>query len=186
MLAETLAMTAAAPAEDTRPEFDALVAAHRPALLGRARQLCRGHLDPEDLVQDTLERAFRRYDSLRDGTRARAWLYTVLTNTFIDRIRQRRAEPATQPIDDVPVAAPVPVERPAWEQIGPAQLHAAVARLPRELEEVYRLHALEGVDYSALTARLGIPKSTVGTRLLRARRLLRELLAAELGGEVTS
>jgi RNA polymerase sigma-70 factor (ECF subfamily) len=184
--AQTLALPLLVATVDERPAFAALVAEHRGELLGKARQLTRGRIDAEDLVQDALERAFRRYDSLREGSRARAWLFTILTHTFIDRVRRLGSEPASDSIDDVPLAAPPPTPRPAWEALSAAQLHDAVARLPTELSEVYRLHAFDGLDYNQLADRLALPKSTVGTRLLRARKQLRALLAGQIGEEPAS
>jgi len=184
-LVPAVAPAAVAPVAVTEtPGFHALVTEHRPSLVARAKQLCRSHMDPEDLVQDTLERAFRGYHTLRDGARARAWLFTILSNTFIDRIRQKNSEPPSDPLDEVAVAAPPPSPRPAWERITEAQLSAAVATLPEELRELYRLHAIEGLDYNQLSTRLGLNKNTVGTRLLRARKLLREALAGAAGEAV--
>ncbi|MBI4509289.1 MAG: RNA polymerase sigma factor [Deltaproteobacteria bacterium] len=73
--------------------LDALVRRHHGALLGAAHKLCRSHFDPSDLVQDTFERAIRNYDRLAPGSNERAWLMTILTNLFIDRVRRKKAEP---------------------------------------------------------------------------------------------
>jgi RNA polymerase sigma-70 factor (ECF subfamily) len=172
--------TEGALAPPERPTFEALVTAEREALLGRARQLCRSHQDPEDLVHDVLERAFVRFETLRDGRRARAWLFTLLTNTFIDRVRKQRATPPSAPIDDLSLAAPVETPRPVWADITMADLLAAVDLLPEDLRRVYRLHALQGVDYEQVAISLGIAKNTVGTRLLRARQKLRAILARKM------
>jgi RNA polymerase sigma-70 factor, ECF subfamily len=151
------------------------IGAFRSELHGRARVLCRPPLDPDDLVQDVLERALRSAAQIREGAKLRAWLFTILTNTFIDRVRQLRSQPPVEPADD---ALPEAVdERPDWTKLTAEQLLAAVAQLPDDTREVYRLHALDGRDYIWIAAHLDIPKSTVGTRLLRARKQLRELLA---------
>jgi RNA polymerase sigma-70 factor (ECF subfamily) len=161
-----------------RPSFEALIATHRPALLGRARSLCRGHVDADDLVQDVLERAWRNYERVRDGAAARAWLFQILNNAFIDRVRAQRSAPPTDHIDDVPVAGPEPAgESPAWSQLSATDLDAAIARLPDDVRDIYRAHAFEGRDYETIARQLGMPKNTVGTRLLRARKLLRALLS---------
>src|ERR1051325_10688305 len=69
---------AESPATMSRALFDALVAENRAALYGRARSLCRTHLDADDLVQDTLERAFKAFGQIRDADRGRAWLFSIL------------------------------------------------------------------------------------------------------------
>jgi RNA polymerase sigma-70 factor, ECF subfamily len=164
----------AQPASDPRGTIGEL----RPELAARARALCRPPLDPDDLVQDVLERALRGSVGLRDGARLRSWLFTILTNTFIDRLRQLRAQPHPEDVDAAELAADGDTEHdPDWAALTGDHLRDAVARLPDELREVYTLHALEGRDYLAIAAQLGIAKATVGTRLLRARKQLRALLA---------
>lgn len=142
----------------------------------RARALCRPPLDADDLVQDVLERALRSRAQLREAAQLRAWLFAILGNTFIDRIRHLRTVPASEPVDDA-LPTPEPDARPCWAELSAEQLRAAVARLPDDTREVYRLHALDGRDYIWIAEHLGIPKATVGTRLLRARKQLRALLA---------
>jgi len=177
----TLAVPASVP--DRRVEFDALVAEHFPRLRSRAVQLCHTHLDPDDLIQDALERAYRAFGSLRDRDRARPWLLRIVSNTFLDAIRRQRSRPSTVPLDpETDPAADEPTEPLAWEHIDAAMLRAAVERLPDDMRDTYRMSALDGMDYAAIAAALGIPKATVGTRLLRARRRLRELLAADARG----
>ncbi len=167
-----------------RRAFDAMVAEHLASLRARATQLCRRHVDPDDVIQDALVRAFRGRDQLRDHARARAWLLSIVTNTFIDALRKQRSRPDQA---ELPAEAPAPVpdeptEALPWQQLGEAELRAAIARLPDELRETYRMFALENRDYVAIAAAQNIPKATVGTRLLRARKRLRALLAAELEG----
>lgn len=163
----------AQPASDPRGTIGEL----RPELAARARALCRPPLDPDDLVQDVLERALRGSVGLRDGARLRSWLFAILTNTFIDRLRQLRAQPRPEDVDAAELAAAEDAAHPDWAALTGDHLRAAVARLPDELREVYTLHALEGRDYNAIAGQLGIAKATVGTRLLRARKQLRALLA---------
>lgn len=164
--------------------FERFIAEHRGVLEARARQLCRGHLDPADLVQECLLRAFRHYGSLRDPKRGRAWLLQILTRSFFDLLRKQRSEPAQQPLDDVDLPELPPEAAPAWDSITLAQLQAAVERLPEDVRGCYRMHALEGKNYVFIAAKLGIPSATVGTRLLRARRKLREILLPGSSPEV--
>src|SRR5262249_38946105 len=105
-------------------------------------------------------------------------------NTFIDRCRTDRGRRAI-PVDPLAerLAAPDADAPAAWEQVTPEQVKAAVARLPEEFRAVYGLHADERKSYEEISRALGIPNATGGTRLMRARRRLKELLLAEDEGE---
>lgn len=165
----------AAPFLDRR-EFDRAIAEHLPALRARATQLCRGHGDADDLVQDALLRAFRARAQTRDIGRVRGWLLTIVTNTFLDSLRRRKARPGEVELE-IDVAAPAPEEDDSpWARIDIEDVRAAVAELPEDVRETYRMFALEGRDYSGISTALGVPKATVGTRILRARKRLRGLL----------
>jgi len=160
--------------------FAAFAREHRPLLLATARRLTGSDPDAHDLVQDTLERALRRFAQLPAGGNPRGWLFTILHNAFIDRCRSDRAQRAT-PVDQVEerLAVPDAGEPAAWEQVTPEQVKAAVAQLPEEFRAVYGLHADERKSYEEISRALGIPKATVGTRLMRARRRLKEILLGE-------
>jgi RNA polymerase sigma-70 factor (ECF subfamily) len=159
--------------------FAAFVRQYEAVLQAKALHLCGNPTDARDLVQDTFERALLKLDRFREGTNAQAWLFTLLHHLFIDRCRSRtRERRADVSVEDVQerVAAPVEEDAPAWAAIGTEQLRTALARIPEEFRVVYQLHAIEGRSYIEIAERLGIPKATVGTRLIRARRKLRELL----------
>ena len=160
-----------------RHEFDRAIAEHLPALRARASQLCRGHGDADDLVQDALLRAFRARSQTRDIGRLRGWLLTIVTNTFLDSLRRRKARPGEVELA-IDVAAPThdDEEESPWARIDLDDVRAAVAELPDDVRETYRMFALEGRDYSGISTALGVPKATVGTRILRARKRLRGLL----------
>lgn len=161
--------------------FDDVAATHLPALRARAAQMCRGHGDPDDLVQDALMRAFVARDQMKDPLRARGWLLTIVTNTFLDSLRRRRARPGEVALE-MELPAPVAEADEIWAELSLDDIRAAVAELPDDVRETYRRFALEGQDYAVISAELGVPKATVGTRILRARKRLRELLLAKLGG----
>jgi RNA polymerase sigma-70 factor (ECF subfamily) len=171
----------AAVARAARTPFDAVVREHEATLVAYATRLCGSSHDARDLVQDTLERALARWDTFTPGTNVRAWLFTILHRGFIDRMRRRAVEKGACSIDDVQVAAPEPAAPPAWTAISLEDLEAAIARLDADFQAVYRLHAVESLSYQQIAERLGIPVSTVGTRLNRARHRLRVLLEASAG-----
>jgi RNA polymerase sigma-70 factor, ECF subfamily len=162
----------------SRRHIEAAVARHRPALAGHARRLCRGQLDPEDLVQDTLERALRAAGRVRDPQAVRGWLFTILTHVFIDRVRMMRSAPEAESgtVDRI-AAATESADTGPWDRLTGDDLRSAVVRLPDDAREVYLAHCIHGKPYAAIAEELGIPRGTVGTRLLRARRLLRRMLS---------
>jgi RNA polymerase sigma-70 factor (ECF subfamily) len=168
--------------------FTTHVREHGPALRATGLRLCGNASEADELVQDTLARAWQSRTRFKPGTDARAWLFAILNNLFIDkcrsRLRERRADVSAEDVQER-VAAPEPEAQPAWAAISPEQLRAALDKIPEEFRLVYQLHSLEGRSYIEIAERLGIPKATVGTRLIRARRRLKELLLPTVnGGEV--
>ena len=139
--------------------------------------LCGNPADARDLVQDTFERALRYLAAGNRIDNERAWLFAILHNRFRERCRERSRRPHVDSLDQVELAAPEAERPPAWTAISRPQLEAAIDELDADLRQVYRLHAFEELAYHEIAARLGVPQSTVGTRLLRARRKLREILA---------
>ena len=156
--------------------LDALVRQHQAALQAFALKLCGNASDAHDLCQDTFERALRSEGTARSNDRA--WLFTVLHHLFIDRYRRRTREPRLAELDTVDVAAAEPTPPPAWTSLSVDEVRAALDELDAEFRDVYRMHALEGLGYAEIAARLGVPVSTVGTRIMRARRKLRAILQA--------
>ncbi|HYO55223.1 RNA polymerase sigma factor [Archangium sp.] len=159
--------------EDSQ-EFSSVLGPHGPLLLGLARKLCRqGGVDPEDLVQDTLERALLHFELLRgwsDGTR-RSWLCTTLQRRFIDHCRRQRTEATEGPLlkwVHAPVLVREPREWRSWERISEEELHEAVARLRPPLRDAFELHSA-GLRYKAIAERLGTTPGTVGSWLHQAR-----------------
>ena len=170
------------PSDAIDPRLESEVRAHEPLLAGIATRLCRDPADARDLVQDTFERAVRAWNRLPADANVRAWLITILHRLFIDRCRRARRGPVgTIPLEPAPVDE-APAE-PVWTRITPAQLGRAIDALDDEFRRAYQLHAIERRSYKEIATTLGIPINTVGTRLLRARRKLRELLTQELAVE---
>jgi RNA polymerase sigma-70 factor (ECF subfamily) len=159
--------------------FAAFAREHESALHSKALRLCGNPTDARDLVQDTFERGLRNLARYRPGTDGRAWLMTILTHLFIDRCRsktrERRADVSAEELEER-IAAPEADAVPAWAAITPEQLREALEQIPEEFRTVYRLHTMEGRSYLEISERLGIPKATVGTRLIRARKKLKDLL----------
>ena len=165
--------------ESSSLDFASVVSQHLTSLRRRAIWLCRNRTDAEDVVQDTLLRALRSRHQLRSADRVSGWLMTTMSNTFIDRIRRRRARPVEVELA-FESAAPEVDDEPPWRHLSVEDVRAAMAGLPDDVRDTYRMFALEGRDYVSIAAAQGIPKGTVGTRIQRARRQLRAALAASL------
>ena len=174
---------AAAPAPtlaEQRARFDALVAVHVRTLELTARRLCRDPAAASDLVQDTLERAWRRIDILDADEHVRGWLLRVLRNTWIDGLRRQRAEVEFDDALAAPAAPPADDE-PAWRaDLTIDDVRRAIEQLAEPYRSVAALHHLGGQSYRDIAARLGIPRATAATRLHRAHCRLRKLLAGQL------
>jgi RNA polymerase sigma-70 factor (ECF subfamily) len=164
------------PDREASRRLDALAREHSPALTAFALKLCGDPSDARDLVQDTFERALRAGASQQPRTNERAWLFTILHHLFIDRYRRQARGPRHTSIDDVDIAAVEPAAPPAWARVSVEEVKAALEELDPDFREVYRMHAIDGLGYAEIAERLGAPVSTVGTRIMRARRKLRALL----------
>jgi RNA polymerase sigma-70 factor (ECF subfamily) len=160
--------------------LEELTRRHREFLRGLAGRLCRHQLDPDDLVQDVLEKTMM--NAIPEGANERAWLARVMHNLFVDRLRRvaaRREQAIEHHVD--PVA---PVDSDAWwSALTEDAVRAQVAKLPSEQRITFERFAFEGKTYDEIAEELQIAKATVGTRILRARLKIRELLIAEHGDE---
>ena len=143
-----------------------------PRLRRYARALAGDRVAADDLVQDTLERAWSKFHLYRRGTDLRAWLFTVMHNVYVNQLRATR--PAAPLDDEMPELA-----QPARETdtLVLRDLDAAIRRLPPEQREVLLLVALEEMSYDEAAGTLGIPIGTVMSRLARAREKLRAMLS---------
>lgn len=143
-----------------------------PRLRRYARALAGNRHDADDLVQDTLVRAWSRAALWRGVADMRAWLFGIMHNLHVDGARRPRL--ATVAMDS---AMPEPPVAPAQdERLALRDLQAALDRLPAEQKEVLLLVALEDMTYADVARTLGIPIGTVMSRLSRGRERLRALL----------
>jgi RNA polymerase sigma-70 factor (ECF subfamily) len=145
-------------------------------LYARAIRLVHSPQDAWDLVQDTFEHALRGYARFQPGTNLRVWLMTIMHHLFIDRCRRLAREPNPAPIEDHEIPSPEPPTPRAWEMITDEQIAAALADLESPFREVYQLRLIDNCSYDEIAERLTIPRSTVGTRLMRARQKLKKTL----------
>ena len=143
-----------------------------PRLRRYARALVGDRATADDLVQDTLERAWAKLHLYRRGTDLRAWLFTVMHNVHVNRVR------ATRPTDLLEDEMPELAQRaPQGDALLVRDLDRAIARLPSEQRAVLLLVTLEEMSYEEVARALNVPIGTVMSRLSRARDKLRHLVA---------
>lgn len=143
-----------------------------PRLRRYARALVGDRSAADDLVQDTLERAWNRLHLWREGSDLRAWLFSIMHNLRVDQLRQPGLN--TSPMDDE--WADAPVRGTQTDRLEIRDLESALMRLPLEQREVLLLVGLEDMSYEEVARTLGIPLGTVMSRLSRARERLRLIL----------
>jgi RNA polymerase sigma-70 factor (ECF subfamily) len=157
--------------------FETAVLPHLDAAFNYARWLTRNDADAEDLVQDASVRALRFLSTLRNED-ARAWLLTIVRNTWYGRLARARA---TTTVDfdrtaDERFDAGVDPEARVLQHETHARVHQAIESLPADFREVIVLRELEELSYKEIAGVVGIPIGTVMSRLARARERLLHLL----------
>lgn len=172
-----------------RQQFESEALGQLDALYSFALKLSRSPDDAEDLVSETMLRAFARWEQYQLGTNMRAWLFTILYHAFVSRKRRIDAREVQLP-DDVD-------SWPALEAVGEAdpegrfydsflddEITRAIDDLPPDYRMAVLLSDVQGLRYAEIAAILGIPEGTVKSRLFRGRRLLQQRLlgyAVEMG-----
>jgi len=147
-----------------------------PRLRRYARALAGERAAADDLVQDTLERAWSKLHLFRRGTDLRAWLFTVMHNVYVNQVRAARPTDALE--DDMPELAQ---RASQGDALLVRDLERAISALPEAQREVLLLVALEDLSYEETARVLGIPIGTVMSRLARAREKLRALMQGKGG-----
>lgn len=150
------------------------ILAELPRLRRYARALVGSREAADDLVQDTLERAWSRVAQWQAGSDLRSWLLAIMHNLRIDQMR--RPARAVSPLDEEAVEVPARATQTDLIELG--ELEAAVSCLPEDQRAVLLLVALEDMSYAQVAATLNIPAGTVMSRLARGRERLRGILDA--------
>jgi len=176
--------------EDATRLFNSHVWPQRAMVLRTAEFLTRRHADAEDLAQETLVKAFKSMAQFDPGTNVRAWLSTILRNTWIDRMRAsgRQSMLSLDAIDLDVMDTSAPTHRPAgaeiaqpdvvMEEFSDAEMIEALKTLPEEIRWTLLLVDVEAIDHSQAAVILNIPEGTVKSRAHRGRRMLRDYLTA--------
>jgi len=170
----------------SRSTFERDALGYTNQLYAAALRMTRNPADAEDLVQETFLKAYRAYDQFREGTNLKAWLYRILTNTFINTYRREARRPAEVDLDEVEDLylykrlagnGGVPsAETEVLEQLGEAEVKAAIDRLPEYFRLPVVLADAEGFSYKEIAEILEIPIGTVMSRLHRGRKILQREL----------
>ena len=154
------------------------LSAEIPRLRRYAHALLRDRSAADDLVQDTLERAWQRMSQWQAGSNLAAWLLGIMHNLRVDGLR-RRELPLTSLHDQYESTIDLPTRATQTDALEVNDLAAALGKLPEEQREVLLLVALEDMSYAEIASTLGIPQGTVMSRLSRGRERLRQIMAGE-------
>jgi RNA polymerase sigma-70 factor, ECF subfamily len=170
-------------------QFAELAMEYMGSLYSAALRMTRNPADAEDLVQETYLKAYRAFGSFKEGTNLKAWLYRILTNTFINSYRARKRRPEQSELDDVEdlylfrrlggleaVSAGRSAEEEVLEHFTESDVKAAVESLPEQFRMAVLLADVEGFSYKEIAEILDIPIGTVMSRLHRGRRALQKAL----------
>lgn len=173
---------------ERRAQFEGEVLVHLDALYAFALKLARIPADAEDVVSETIVRAFDHWEQYRLGTNARAWLFTILYHVFVNRRRSDGREVFYSDIDEVgphvELAADADPEGAFYDAIVDDEVTRAIDSLPAHYREAVVLSDVHQFRYAEIAKILGIPEGTAKSRLFRGRRMLqRKLLryAVEMG-----
>ncbi len=157
-------------------------------MYGAALRMTRNPADAEDLVQETYIKAFSAFASFREGTNLKAWLYRILTNTYINSYRKKQRQPAQYPTDEITdwqLAASAEhsstglrsAEIEALDALPDDEIKDALGKLPEDFRMAVYYADVEGLPYKEIAQIMDTPIGTVMSRLHRGRKQLRDLLA---------
>jgi len=169
--------------EQQKKLFQELLMPELGALFRTALRMTRNREDAEDLVQETTTKAFSAFDRFEEGTNFRAWIFKILTNTFINnyyRVRERDKLPSLDEMEEEsafqPVFDGISPEQALLNTLTKEDIQKAIDIIPIDFKSVVILNLVEGFSYKETAEILDIPIGTVMSRLHRGRKILQKLL----------
>jgi RNA polymerase sigma-70 factor, ECF subfamily len=173
--------------EDRSARFERDAMQYLDQLYGAAMRMTRNPADAEDLVQETYMKAFAAFGSFTDGTNLKAWLFRILTNTYINIYRKKQRQPYQTGTDDLTdgqiqaAESHTPrglrsAEAEALDRLADTDVVEALAAVPEDFRMAVYYADVEGFSYKEIAEIMDTPVGTVMSRLHRGRKLLRELL----------
>ena len=176
--------------KDSRRQFEALALPLLDPLYAAAMRLTRHEGDAEDLVQDTFMRAYRFFDRFEKGTHFKAWIFKILTNTFINKYRRQvkeraleddseRATVSAQFFSHNATDAAANPEAHVFNRLTSAVVLKEIDKLPIDFRMVVSLADLQEFSYRDIAEMLEVPVGTVMSRLFRGRKLLQKAMTQE-------
>src|SRR5438105_10957731 len=169
--------------------FSELAMEHMSSLYTAALRMTRNPADAEDLVQETYLKAYRAFNSFQEGTNLKAWLYRILTNTFINGYRAKRRRPEESDLEDVEdlylyrrlgglegAQLGRSAEEEVLDHFTDTDVKAALESLPEQFRMAVLLADVEGFSYKEIASILDIPIGTIMSRLHRGRKALQKAL----------
>ena len=170
-------------------DFADLAMEHMGSLYSAGLRMTRNPADAEDLVQETYLKAYRAFGSFQAGTNLKAWLYRILTNTFINSYRSRKRRPEQTELDEVEdlylyrrlggleaAAASRSAEEEVLDHFTETDVKEALESLPEQFRMAVLLADVEGFSYKEIAEILDVPIGTVMSRLHRGRKALQKAL----------
>ena len=170
-------------------KFSELAIEYMPSLYTAALRMTRNPADAEDLVQETYLKAYRAFNSFTEGTNLKAWLYRILTNTYINAYRAKKRRPEESDIDDLEnfylyrrlgglegATAGRSAEDEVLDHFTETEVKEAIEALPEQFRMAVLLGDVEGFSYKEIAEILDVPIGTVMSRLHRGRRALQKRL----------
>jgi RNA polymerase sigma-70 factor, ECF subfamily len=167
---------------EKRASFEREALIHLDSLYRVALRLTSNAAEADDLVQETMLKAYRAWDQYQKGTNAKGWLLTILRHAFINEYRRRTRHPETVDLDAIEpfsVFEELQDEDPQgtfFDRIVDDEVLRAIDQLPEQFRETVVLSDVEGLSYEEIARVLEVPVGTVKSRLFRARRLLQQQL----------
>jgi RNA polymerase sigma-70 factor, ECF subfamily len=173
--------------EEAKKKFEEIAFEHMNSLYSTALRMTRNTMEAEDLVQDTYLRAYRFFDKFEEGTNFKAWVFKILTNTFINKYRKKVRTPQSVQLEKVEfgLADEEDKQEPAewsgyeeerYQELFDDDVKAALSQLTEEFRIVIILADIEGFSYKEIADMIDRPIGTVMSRLFRGRRILQRIL----------